>query len=99
MHGPGARGDRPRPDVPHPPRGAAWPPAASRNPLSLFDVSDRVTVITGASGAFGRVVAVSLGALGSRLLLVSGSAGGLAAVAAEVAAGGGVATLAAGPTR
>lgn len=64
---------------------------ALANPLSLFDVSDRVAVITGASGAFGRVVAVSLGALGAKLLLASGSAGPLEEVAAEVAAVGGTA--------
>jgi NAD(P)-dependent dehydrogenase (short-subunit alcohol dehydrogenase family) len=65
------------------------PSEALANPLSLFDVSDRVAIITGASGAFGRVVAVSLGALGCKLLLASGSAEPLAEVAAEVAAVGG----------
>jgi NAD(P)-dependent dehydrogenase (short-subunit alcohol dehydrogenase family) len=65
-----------------------------RDPLSLFDVSGKVTVITGASGALGRAAAIALGALGSRLLLVSGSADGLAAVAAEAKeAGGEVSTL------
>jgi NAD(P)-dependent dehydrogenase (short-subunit alcohol dehydrogenase family) len=65
------------------------PGAALADPLSLFDVSKRVAIITGASGAFGRAVAVSLGALGCRLLLASGSAEPLAEVAAEVAAVGG----------
>jgi NAD(P)-dependent dehydrogenase (short-subunit alcohol dehydrogenase family) len=65
------------------------PSEALANPLSLFDVSDRVAIVTGASGAFGRVVAVSLGALGCKLLLASGSAEPLAEVAAEVAAVGG----------
>ena len=64
---------------------------ALANPLSLFDVSDRVAIITGASGALGRVVAMSLGALGCKLLLASGSAEPLAEVAAEVAAVGGTA--------
>ncbi len=64
---------------------------ALANPLSLFDVSDRVAIITGASGAFGRIVAISLGALGCKLLLASGSAEPLAEVAAEVAAVGGTA--------
>ncbi len=65
-----------------------------RDPLSLFDVSGQVAVITGASGALGRAAAIALGALGARLMLASGSAGGLAAVAAEVkAAGGEVTTL------
>jgi NAD(P)-dependent dehydrogenase (short-subunit alcohol dehydrogenase family) len=65
-----------------------------RNPLGLFDVSDQVIVITGASGALGRVVAVALGALGAKLLLVSGSAAGLESVAAATReAGGRVSTL------
>jgi NAD(P)-dependent dehydrogenase (short-subunit alcohol dehydrogenase family) len=67
------------------------PSTAVANPLSLFDVSDRVAIITGASGAFGRVVALALGALGCKLLLASGSADPLAAVADEVAAVGGTA--------
>jgi NAD(P)-dependent dehydrogenase (short-subunit alcohol dehydrogenase family) len=65
------------------------PSEALANPLSLFDVSNRVAVITGASGAFGRVVAISLGALGCKLLLAAGSAEALEEVAAEVAAVGG----------
>jgi NAD(P)-dependent dehydrogenase (short-subunit alcohol dehydrogenase family) len=69
----------------------AHPSHALAAPLSLFDVSGRVAIITGASGAFGRVVAVSLGALGCKLLLASGSAEPLAEVAAEVAAVGGTA--------
>jgi NAD(P)-dependent dehydrogenase (short-subunit alcohol dehydrogenase family) len=69
-----------------------------RDPLSLFDVSGRVTVITGASGALGRAAAIALGALGAPLLLASGSPDGLAAVAAEVKdAGGQVTTLARRP--
>jgi NAD(P)-dependent dehydrogenase (short-subunit alcohol dehydrogenase family) len=55
-------------------------------------------VITGASGALGRAAAIALGALGARLLLVSGSADALAAVAAEATeAGGDVSTLACRP--
>ena len=75
-----------------------------RDPLSLFDVAGKVTVITGASGALGRAAAIALGALGARLLLVSGSADGLASVASEVkvaaevkGAGGEVTTLACRP--
>ena len=69
-----------------------------RNPLSLFDVSGKVTVITGASGALGRVAATALGALGARLLLASGSQQGLESVAAAARdAGGEVTTLARRP--
>jgi NAD(P)-dependent dehydrogenase (short-subunit alcohol dehydrogenase family) len=65
-----------------------------RDPLSLFDVAGKSIVITGASGALGRAAAIALGALGARLLLVSGSADGLASVASEVKeAGGQVSTL------
>jgi NAD(P)-dependent dehydrogenase (short-subunit alcohol dehydrogenase family) len=62
---------------------------ARSEPLSLFDVSGQVIVITGASGALGRVVAVALGALGARLLLVSGSAEELEVTAGEVREAGG----------
>ena len=67
---------------------------ALTDPLSLFDVSGQVVVITGASGALGRVVAIALGSLRARLLLVSGSADALEKVAGEVReVGGEVATL------
>jgi NAD(P)-dependent dehydrogenase (short-subunit alcohol dehydrogenase family) len=76
------------------------PEPGPRNPLGLFDVSDQVIVITGAAGALGRVVAVALGALGARLLLVSGSAAELEAVAAATReAGGRVSTLVRRPDR
>jgi NAD(P)-dependent dehydrogenase (short-subunit alcohol dehydrogenase family) len=56
---------------------------ALRNPLSLFDVSGKVAIITGASGAFGRACALSLGALGAKLVLASGSQAELDTVASE----------------
>ena len=55
-----------------------------RNPLSLFDVKDKVAIITGASGTFGRATALALTALGGKVLLVSGSQGELNEVANEV---------------
>lgn len=55
-----------------------------RNPLSLFDVTGKVALITGASGSFGRGCALALGALGAKLLLVSGNKDELCAVADEV---------------
>jgi len=68
--------------------------AALSNPLSLFDVSDQVTIVTGASGALGRAVALALAALDAKLLLVSGSADALEAVGDEARAlGAAVGTL------
>jgi NAD(P)-dependent dehydrogenase (short-subunit alcohol dehydrogenase family) len=60
-----------------------------RNPLSLFDVRDKVVIITGASGAFGHACAIALGALGAKLLLASGSAEELNAVVEDVTSVGG----------
>ncbi len=66
---------------------------AMRNPLSLFDVKGKVALITGASGSFGHAVAVALGALGGKLVLVSGSEGELKQVAADVTEAGGEAVI------
>ncbi len=55
-----------------------------RDPMSMFDVKDKVAIITGASGAFGRACALTLGSLGAKLVLVSGSADELADVLEEV---------------
>ena len=55
-----------------------------RHPLSLFDVRAKVAVITGASGTFGRAVALTLTALGGKVVLAAGSAGELEEVAKEV---------------
>jgi NAD(P)-dependent dehydrogenase (short-subunit alcohol dehydrogenase family) len=46
---------------------------AMRDPLSLFNVSGKSALITGASGAFGRSVAISLGSLGCNLTLAGGN--------------------------
>ena len=59
------------------------PVDALRNPLSLFDVSGRSALITGASGAFGRAVAIALGSLGTKLTLAGGTKEDLDAVAEE----------------
>jgi NAD(P)-dependent dehydrogenase (short-subunit alcohol dehydrogenase family) len=60
-----------------------------RNPARLFDVKDKVAIITGASGTFGRATAITLSALGGKVLLASGSKSDLDAVAAEVREVGG----------
>jgi len=52
--------------------------------LSLFDVRDKVAIITGASGSFGHACAVALGALGAKLLLASGTAEELETVVNDV---------------
>ena len=54
-----------------------------KNPLSLFDVRGKSALITGASGAFGRATALTLGSLGVNLTLASGSKAELDAVADE----------------
>jgi NAD(P)-dependent dehydrogenase (short-subunit alcohol dehydrogenase family) len=58
------------------------------NPLSLFDVSGKVAVVTGASGAFGALAAESLAAAGVKLVLAAGKAKELAQVAARCRARG-----------
>src|ERR1700691_5358053 len=60
-----------------------------RNPLSLFDVRDKVVIITGSSGSFGHACAVALGALGAKLLLASGSREELSTVIEDVRGAGG----------
>ena len=54
----------------------------------LFDVSGKVALITGASGAFGMVAAWVLAGAGCKLGLAAGKAGELAAIAAECAGAG-----------
>lgn len=53
-----------------------------RSPLSLFDVSGKVAIVTGASGAFGELAARILAAAGARLVLVAGNTQALAHTAA-----------------
>ena len=55
-----------------------------RHPLSLFNVKDKVAIITGASGTFGRATALALTSLGGKVLLASGSKDELDEVANEV---------------
>jgi NAD(P)-dependent dehydrogenase (short-subunit alcohol dehydrogenase family) len=44
-----------------------------RDPSKMFDVSGQTAIVTGASGAFGRGIAVVLGAQGANVLLASGN--------------------------
>jgi NAD(P)-dependent dehydrogenase (short-subunit alcohol dehydrogenase family) len=54
-----------------------------QNPLSMFDVKDKVALITGASGAFGMVAARILAGAGAKLVLVAGKQEALDAIADE----------------
>jgi NAD(P)-dependent dehydrogenase (short-subunit alcohol dehydrogenase family) len=56
---------------------------ALTNPLSLFDVSGKVAIVTGATGAFGALAAETLASAGAKLVLAAGKAKELAEVAAR----------------
>jgi NAD(P)-dependent dehydrogenase (short-subunit alcohol dehydrogenase family) len=56
---------------------------AMANPLSMFDVKDKVALITGASGAFGMVAARVLAGAGCKLVLTAGNAQALNEIADE----------------
>ena len=60
-----------------------------RNPLSLFDVRGKSAIITGATGAFGRAMALALSALGGRLTLAAGGGEALEGIAREARSLGG----------
>lgn len=53
------------------------------DPLSFFDVTGKVALITGASGAFGAVAAECLSGAGCKVVLAAGNAEAMAAVAAK----------------
>lgn len=53
------------------------------DPHSLFDVSGKVALITGASGAFGAVAAETLSSAGCKLALAAGNTDAMAEVAAK----------------
>jgi NAD(P)-dependent dehydrogenase (short-subunit alcohol dehydrogenase family) len=54
-----------------------------RQPAKLFDVSGKVAVVTGASGAFGALASRVLAAAGAKLVLAAGKAAELEEVAKE----------------
>ena len=54
-----------------------------RNPMALFDISGRVAIVTGASGAFGAHASKVLAAAGARVVIAAGHKAELDAVAAQ----------------
>ncbi len=60
-----------------------------KNPLSLFDVRGKSTIITGATGAFGAMAAKILAAAGANVVIAANNAEGLKKLAAACAALGG----------
>ena len=60
----------------------------SKSPLSLFDLSGKVALVAGASGAFGAVAAQTLADAGCKLVLASGNVSALAEVARSCQAAG-----------
>ena len=55
----------------------------------LFDVSGKVALITGGTGAFGRIAALGLTNAGAKVVITASNKAGLEKVAAEVRAAGG----------
>lgn len=55
----------------------------------LFDVSGKVALITGGTGAFGRIAAIGLAQAGAKVVITASNKAGLEKVAAEVKAAGG----------
>jgi NAD(P)-dependent dehydrogenase (short-subunit alcohol dehydrogenase family) len=53
------------------------------NPLSLFDIRGRSAIVTGASGAFGKLAAKVLAGAGANMTLAAGNAAELKTIAAE----------------
>ena len=56
-----------------------------KNPLSLFDIKDKVAIITGASGAFGALAAQVLSGAGCKLLLTAGKKAELDTITSQCA--------------
>jgi len=54
-----------------------------KNPLSLFDISGKTAIVTGASGAFGALASRVLASAGAQVALAAGNAAELKKVAAE----------------
>ncbi len=54
-----------------------------KNPLSLFDITGKVAIVTGASGAFGALAARVLAGAGAKLVLTAGKKAELDAIAKD----------------
>jgi NAD(P)-dependent dehydrogenase (short-subunit alcohol dehydrogenase family) len=59
------------------------------NPRDLFDLSGRVAIVTGATGAFGRVAALALARAGASVVIAGGNKDALAALEQEIKSEGG----------
>ena len=59
--------------------------------MSLFDLSDKVAIVTGSSRGIGKAIAVQMALHGARVVISSRKAESCAAVVAEIAAAGGTA--------
>ena len=65
-----------------------------QNPLSLFDIRGKTAIVTGASGAFGKVASKTLAGAGANVVLAAGNAAELKNIAGECEAlGAKVATV------
>jgi NAD(P)-dependent dehydrogenase (short-subunit alcohol dehydrogenase family) len=63
--------------------------ADSPDPQEVFNIRGKVALVTGATGAFGRVAARALARAGARTVITASNAAGLDQVAAEVRTDGG----------
>jgi NAD(P)-dependent dehydrogenase (short-subunit alcohol dehydrogenase family) len=54
-----------------------------KNPLSLFDISGKTAIVTGASGAFGALASKVLAGAGANVVLAAGNAAEMKKIAAE----------------
>ena len=67
-----------------------------REVQNLFDVTGKVAVITGATGGFGRAVAIGLAMAGVKVMITGRSEETLKPIVEEIEKAGGVATHSAG---
>jgi len=67
--------------------------SALPTPESIFDLTDRSALVTGATGAFGREAAMALAGAGAHVTLAGGDAAKLEQVATDIKSGGGAASI------